>query len=49
MPCKSCEERRRMIREAHEKDGIKGVLKAAPAVAKHIIRQKPITIRGSKP
>lgn len=38
-----------MLREAHQKDGIKGVLKAAPAVAKHIIRQKPITIRDRKP
>lgn len=49
MPCKSCEERRRMLREAREKDGIKGVVKAMPAVAKHIIRQKPITIRDRKP
>ena len=38
-----------MIRDAHQRDGIKGVIKAAPAVAKHIIRQKPITIRGRKP
>ena len=49
MPCKSCEERRRMIRDAHQRDGIEGVIKAAPVVSKHIIRQKPITIRGRKP
>lgn len=38
-----------MIREAREKDGIKGALKAMPAVAKHFVKHKPIIIRDRKP
>lgn len=38
-----------MLSEAYQKDGVKGVLKAAPVVAKHIVRQKPIIIRDRKP
>ena len=45
-PLKLCQE---AIREAREKDGVKGVLKAVPAVAKHLVKHKPITIRGRKP
>jgi hypothetical protein len=49
MPCKSCEERRQMMAAAYKSGGVKAVVKQAPAIAKHIVRNRPIIIRDRKP
>lgn len=49
MACKPCEERRRMISAAYQSGGVKAVVKQAPTIAKHIIRNRPVIIRDRKP
>lgn len=41
MPCRSCAERRRMLAEARKKEGAKGVVKALPKVAGHLVKNPP--------
>lgn len=48
MACKSCEERRQMIASAYKAGGVKGVVKATPAIASHLYRHRPAIIRKSK-
>ncbi|NTS31283.1 hypothetical protein HQ945_08445 [Phyllobacterium sp. BT25] len=40
MACSSCEQRRRMLAEAR-KQGLKGVVKTAPSIVKHVIQNPP--------
>jgi hypothetical protein len=49
MPCKSCDERRQMAVTAYKSGGIKAVVKAAPAIASHLVRHRPVIIRKDKP
>ena len=48
MACKSCEERRQMIASAYKAGGVKDVIKRAPAVAAHLVRNRPAIIRKAK-
>lgn len=48
MACKSCEERRQMIASAYKAGGVKAVVKASPAIAVHIVRNRPAIIRKGK-
>ncbi|QQM29306.1 hypothetical protein JET14_13320 [Martelella lutilitoris] len=45
MVCAACLKRRKMIEEARKREGVKGVLKIAPAVIKDTIKNPP-NIRG---
>ena len=49
MPCKSCEERRRIAVDAYKAGGVKAVVKAAPKIASHLIRNRPTIVRKEKP
>lgn len=53
MPCKSCEERRRIAVDAYKagdvKAVVKAVVKAAPKIASHLIRNRPTIVRKEKP
>jgi hypothetical protein len=49
MPCKSCEERRKIVATAYKSGGVKAVVKQAPTIAKHLIRNRPVIIRDRKP
>jgi hypothetical protein len=48
MPCKSCEERRQIAAAAYKAGGVKAVVKSAPAIAKHMLRNRPTIIRKDK-
>jgi hypothetical protein len=48
MACKSCEERRKMAADAYKSGGIRAVVKAAPAIASHLVRNRPTIIRKDK-
>jgi hypothetical protein len=47
MACKACEERRQAIVTAYKAGGVKAVVRAAPALARHVIRPV-ITRKDSK-
>lgn len=49
MACKSCEERRQIAAAAYKAGGVKAVVKATPAIAKHMLRNRPTIIRKEKP
>lgn len=44
--CSGCERRRKMIKEGYEKGGVKGAVKAVPAVVRDIIKGGEPNIRG---
>lgn len=41
MACSSCEKRRQMLAEAKKRDGLKGVVKAVPAIVRDTIKNPP--------
>ena len=41
MACRSCEERRRILAEAKVKAGFRGVVRAIPAVGRHLMANPP--------
>ncbi|MDE0880878.1 MAG: hypothetical protein OSB00_19810 [Sphingomonas bacterium] len=41
MPCKSCAARRRLLAAGYAKGGIKGAVKAMPAVGRHLVANPP--------
>ncbi|MDO9417021.1 hypothetical protein [Pararhizobium sp.] len=47
MACGSCEKRRKMLADAR-KQGVKGVVKALPTVARDILRNPPRFTREEK-
>lgn len=41
MPCKSCQQRRRLLAAGYAKGGIKGAVKAMPAIGRHLVSNPP--------
>lgn len=41
MTCSSCEKRRQMLADARKKAGLKGVVKALPAVMRDTVKNPP--------
>ncbi|MBG6211694.1 hypothetical protein IWQ49_006385 [Labrenzia sp. EL_126] len=41
MACGSCQKRRQMIAEARRKAGVRGVIKASPAIVRDTIKNPP--------
>ena len=41
MPCKSCQQRRRLLAAGYAKGGIKGAVKAMPSVGRHLVANPP--------
>lgn len=46
MPCKSCAARRRLLAAGYAKGGIKGAVKAMPAVGRHLVSNPPALKRN---
>lgn len=42
MACRSCAERRRIVSEAMKRDGLKGMVRAATLVGRHLMQNPPL-------
>lgn len=49
MSCTPCQRRRQMLVEAKERGGVKGLIKAVPAVLKDAVKNPPQMVKKEKP